>query len=171
MSVTYNGYLGQPIGSSTWQSLTWNQLPDSLRPVVNWSHTSSRARNSPNTERPLDEDTDGSLSCVSPVTEHKTRLMGKTASPTFVDVLLLFCCFGFFLTSLHYHIRQMAGVMATRLSQDHTLVVAEPAECLGRDILAAVQHNSSRALIEGWDAHLNDQVMLELQVVIYTVHH
>ena len=51
----------------------------------------------------------------------------------------------------------MADVIVTRLS-DHTLVVAEPAECLGRDILAAVQHGSSRALLEGWDAHLNDQV-------------
>ena len=40
----------------------------------------------------------------------------------------------------------MADVMATRLS-DHTL-----------DILAAVQHNSSRALLECWGAHLNDQV-------------
>ena len=45
---------------------------------------------------------------------------------------------------------------------DHTLVVAQPAECLKRDILAAVQHNSSRALLEDWGARLYDQVTSEL---------
>ena len=52
-------------------ALKWiiNMGKSQLEPAVNWAHTSSLARVRPNTERQMDEETYGSPSCVSPVTE------------------------------------------------------------------------------------------------------
>ena len=69
MSITYNGYLAQPYGPQLDHQHGEVSVGTNREPVVNRAHNSSWARVSSNTEQQMDEDTDGSLSCASPVTE------------------------------------------------------------------------------------------------------
>ena len=87
-------------------------------------------------------ETDGSLRFTLWVSrlQHETRHTGNTTSLTFVDGVLLF--FVTYIPALPYMTNGWCYGYETTPWWRHNL-----AECLRRDILAAVQHNSSRALL------------------------